>query len=110
MIARYSLPRMSNVWSEENRFRSMLDVEIYACEALAKLGKIPKSSPVQIQRKARFDVERIKEIAGYGCVVKKNGKVEVKDVIPVKFVTMIKAAQAAPVVEAADNTNATSAK
>ncbi|MFA5084854.1 MAG: adenylosuccinate lyase [Candidatus Omnitrophota bacterium] len=62
MITRYSLPRMSGVWSEENRFRKMLDVEIYACEALAKLGKIPKSSLSEIQRKARFDVERIKEI------------------------------------------------
>jgi adenylosuccinate lyase len=62
MIARYSLPRMSGVWSEENRFRKMLDVEIYACEALAKLGKIPKASLLQIQRKARFDVEKIKEI------------------------------------------------
>ena len=62
MITRYSLPRMSGVWSEENRFRKMLDVEIYACEALAKLGKIPKNSLLQIQRKARFDVERIKEI------------------------------------------------
>jgi adenylosuccinate lyase len=53
---------MSGVWSEENRFRKMLDVEIYACEALAKLGKIPKAALSQIQRKARFDVERIKEI------------------------------------------------
>ena len=62
MIMRYSLPRMSGVWSEENRFRKMLDVEIYACEALAKLGKIPKAALLQIRRKARFDVERIKEI------------------------------------------------
>ena len=53
---------MSGVWSEENRFRKMLNVEIHACEALAKLGKIPKASLSQIQRKARFDVERIKEI------------------------------------------------
>jgi adenylosuccinate lyase len=62
MITRYSLPRMSGVWSEENRFRKMLDVEIYACEALARLGKIPKASLSQIRNKARFDVEKIKEI------------------------------------------------
>lgn len=62
MITRYTLPRMAGVWSEENRFRKMLDVELYACEALAKLGKIPKSSLFQIQKRARFDVERIKEI------------------------------------------------
>ncbi|MDD5428446.1 MAG: adenylosuccinate lyase [Candidatus Omnitrophica bacterium] len=62
MIQRYSLPRMSAIWSDENRFRKMLDVELFACEALAKLGKIPKSSLFQIQKKARFSVERIREI------------------------------------------------
>ena len=53
---------MSAVWSEENRFRKMLDVELYACEALCKLGKIPKSALFQIHKRARFNVERIKEI------------------------------------------------
>ena len=62
MIDRYSLPRMAAIWSEENKFRKMLDAELFACEALAKLGKIPKSSLFQIQKHARFDVERIKEI------------------------------------------------
>ena len=62
MIERYSLPRMSAIWSEENRFRIMLDVELFACEALTKLGRIPKQSLFQIQKRARFDVERIKEI------------------------------------------------
>lgn len=62
MIPRYSLPRMSAIWSEENRFAKMLEVELFVCEALTKLGKIPKSSLFQIQKRARFDVERIKEI------------------------------------------------
>ena len=62
MISRYSLPRMSNVWTDENRFRKMLDVEIFACEALAKLGDIPKSALFQIQKRSRFDVARIREI------------------------------------------------
>jgi len=62
MIDRYSLPRMTSIWSENNRFKKMMDVEIFACEALAKLGKIPKSSLAQIQKRARFDVDRIKEI------------------------------------------------
>ena len=55
MIERYSLPRMSAIWSEENKFRKMLEVELFACEALAKLGKIPKSSLFQIRKRARFD-------------------------------------------------------
>jgi adenylosuccinate lyase len=62
MIQRYSLPRMTAIWSEENRFAKMLDVELFACEALANMGRIPKASLFQIKKRARFDVERIKEI------------------------------------------------
>jgi len=53
---------MAAIWSDENRFRKMLDVELFACEAMAKLGKIPKPSLFQIQKRARFDVERIRQI------------------------------------------------
>lgn len=62
MIDRYSLPRMSAIWSDANRFRKMLDVELFACEALTKLGEIPKNALFQIRKRARFDVERIREI------------------------------------------------
>ena len=55
MIDRYSLPRMSAIWSDENRFRKMLDVELFACEALTKLGEIPKGSLFQIKKHARFE-------------------------------------------------------
>lgn len=62
MIPRYSLPRMSRIWTEDNKFAVMLDVEIAACEAMSKLGKVPKEALQTIKAKARFDVERIKEI------------------------------------------------
>ena len=62
MISRYSLPRMTGIWSEENRFKKMLDVELFACEALTKLGKIPKAALFQIQKRARFAVDRIRQI------------------------------------------------
>ncbi|MDD5449148.1 MAG: adenylosuccinate lyase [Candidatus Omnitrophica bacterium] len=62
MISRYSLPEMSAIWSEENKFRVMLDVELAACEAMARLGRIPKLALRNITSKARFDIERIKEI------------------------------------------------
>ena len=62
MRPRYSLPRMAAVWTDEFRFRKMLDLEIFACEALTKLGRIPKGSLFQIQKRARFDVERIRQI------------------------------------------------
>ena len=62
MIERYSLPRMTSIWSEQNRFRKMLDVELFACEGLTKLGRIPKAALFQIQKRAKFDVDRIREI------------------------------------------------
>ena len=62
MIPRYSLPRMSAIWSDENKFQKMLDVEILACEALANLGKIPKKELKNIKSKAKFNVKRIEEI------------------------------------------------
>jgi adenylosuccinate lyase len=62
MIARYTMPEMGRIWSEENGFQKWLDVEILAAEGLARLGKIPKAALARIKRKARFDVKRIREI------------------------------------------------
>ncbi|MBI5586850.1 MAG: adenylosuccinate lyase [Deltaproteobacteria bacterium] len=62
MIERYSRDRMARIWEPQNRFRKWLDVEIAACEAWAKLGKIPKKSLDTIKKKAAFDIKRIDEI------------------------------------------------
>jgi adenylosuccinate lyase len=53
---------MGRIWTDENRFRKMLEVEILACEALAKLGVIPKEAAKVIREKADINVSRIKEI------------------------------------------------
>lgn len=62
MIDRYSLPQMKAVWSEENKYRKWLDVEIAACEAHAELGVIPRDALEQIKKNADFDVPRILDI------------------------------------------------
>lgn len=62
MIERYTRPEMGAIWTEENRFRAWLEVEILACEAWAELGVIPKEDVVKIRQNASFDIERIKEI------------------------------------------------
>ncbi|MBP6059287.1 MAG: adenylosuccinate lyase [Candidatus Saccharicenans sp.] len=62
MIERYTLPEMGAIWSEENKYRKWLEVEIAVCEAWARLGQIPKSSLANIKKKANFDVKRIEEI------------------------------------------------
>jgi len=62
MIPRYSLPRMQAVWSDENKFSKMLQIEILTAQALARLGKIPSSAASRIKKKARFNLKRIARI------------------------------------------------
>ncbi|GAB4365643.1 MAG: adenylosuccinate lyase [Calditrichia bacterium] len=62
MIERYSLPEIKRIWEDENKYRIWLEIEILACEALAKLGKIPADALEEIRTKANFDVNRILEI------------------------------------------------
>ena len=62
MIDRYTHPEMGNIWTLENEFRTMLKVEILACEAMNKLGIVPDDALKDIQNKADFRLERIKEI------------------------------------------------
>ncbi len=53
---------MTRIWEPENRYRKWLEIEIYACEAHAEMGRIPKDAVARIRAKASFDVERIDEI------------------------------------------------
>ncbi len=62
MIERYTRKEMGDIWTDENRYKAWLQVELLACEALAKIGKIPKKSLKNIQKKAGFSVKRIEEI------------------------------------------------
>lgn len=62
MIDRYTHPEMGNIWKLENEFRTMLKVEILACEAMNKLGIVPDEALKDIQTKADFRLDRIKEI------------------------------------------------
>src|SRR5205814_5547521 len=62
MIPRYTRPAMGRIWSDENKFRKWLDVEIATAEAEAEAGLIPRSAARAIRRKGRFSVERILEI------------------------------------------------
>ena len=62
MIPRYTRPEMGRIWSEENRFRMWLAVEVAATETLAEAGIVPKDAAHAIRERADFNVERIQEI------------------------------------------------
>ena len=62
MIPRYTRPEMGRIWSDENRFRTWLAVEIAATETLAEAGRVPKEAAKAICERADFRLERINEI------------------------------------------------
>ena len=49
MLKRYTLPEMGEVWSEENRFKKYVEIEVVVCEALAQIGQIPKEAARKIR-------------------------------------------------------------
>lgn len=62
MIDRYTRPEMGAIWTEENKYKAWLEVEILADEAWAELGVIPKEDVAKIRENASFNIERIYEI------------------------------------------------
>ena len=62
MIERYSRAIMRNIWTEENKFRAYLEVEILAAEAWSTLGVIPAEDVQLLREKATFNIDRIHEI------------------------------------------------
>ncbi|MBU4484296.1 adenylosuccinate lyase [bacterium] len=62
MIPRYSPEEISSIWTDESRFQYWLAIEIAACEAWAKLGKIPRKDLQKIKKRAKFQVDKINKI------------------------------------------------
>ena len=62
MIDRYQTSEMKQLWSDENKFKTWLKVEIAAVEVLCEHGIVPKSSLDVIKDKADFDKDRVLEI------------------------------------------------
>ena len=54
MISRYSRKELTSVWSEENKYKIWLNVEIAAAQALEKLGYIPKGVSSVVKKKGRI--------------------------------------------------------
>jgi len=62
MIKRYSRKELTDIWSEENKYKIWLEVEIAAAQAMEKLGEIPKGVSKVVKNKARINVRRIHQI------------------------------------------------
>lgn len=63
MIPRYSRESIAKIWEDDSfKYNIWLKIELLACAAQAKLGKIPEKSLAEIQAKANFNIDRINEI------------------------------------------------
>ncbi|MBQ8451669.1 MAG: adenylosuccinate lyase [Clostridia bacterium] len=62
MIERYTRKEFKNIWTEENKFKKMLEVEISCCHYYNKIGLISDEEFNAIKTKSQFSVERIHEI------------------------------------------------
>src|SRR3989338_1528861 len=62
MIDRYSLSKMSRIWSDEHKMEIMLKIEVLACEAMSKIGLIPKAAMEKIRKNAKFDIDEVRRI------------------------------------------------
>jgi len=62
MIERYSREEMRNIFSDENRFKAYLEVELYATEAWSTLGVVPKEDVEKLFANAKFDLPGILEL------------------------------------------------
>lgn len=62
MIERYTLPEMGEIWTDNYKLKTWLQVEIAVCEAQAELGYTPQAAVEEIKAKANFDPQRVLEI------------------------------------------------
>ncbi len=62
MIKRYTRPAMGAIWTEENKYRCWLRVEVAASEALAEAGVVPPEAAQAIRERGGFDLERMEQI------------------------------------------------
>src|SRR5258708_23300218 len=62
MIDRYSLSKMSRIWSDEHKMEIMLKIEVLSCEAMTKLGLIPKPAMEKIRKNVKFDLEEVRRL------------------------------------------------
>jgi adenylosuccinate lyase len=62
LISRYTRPEMGRIWSDENKFRCWLQVEVAASLTLAEAGIVPKDAAQAISERGDFVLDRIQQI------------------------------------------------
>ncbi len=70
MIERYTRREMGQIWSDLNKFKLWLKVELAVCRAWHKLGKIPQEALKEIEKRTFVDEKVVEKIYQYERVYK----------------------------------------
>ena len=62
MIERYTRKELKNIWTEENKYKIWLNIELAAAEGMEKYNIIPKGIAKKVRAKAKIDVKKILKI------------------------------------------------
>jgi adenylosuccinate lyase len=62
MIDRYSRKELRSIWTDENKYKLWLNIELAAAEAMERLNIIPKGVVKKVKSKAKINVARILKI------------------------------------------------
>ena len=53
---------MTEIWSDTNKYKIWLDIELFACEAMEQLGTVPKGTAKKVRSNAKININRIDKI------------------------------------------------
>ena len=59
MIERYTPAQIGKIWTDDEKFRRFLKIEVFLCQALARAGKIPKEASGAFS-KVKISTQKIK--------------------------------------------------
>jgi len=62
MIARYSVPEIASIWTDDHKYQVWADVELLITEAWAQLGVVPKADLEKIKSTIKVDLTRMGQI------------------------------------------------
>ncbi len=63
MIPRYNIDEVAKIWSDENKFGLMLEIELLTAEAQAKILRLfPEQVVLEMRKRAKFELARIYEL------------------------------------------------
>ena len=62
MIERYSRKEVARIWTDHNRYKIWLEIELAAALAMEKYKLIPKGVYKKVKSKSKIDVNKISKI------------------------------------------------